>query len=137
MPRETIFSPYPHDPASGPLPFQMQVGWQRDMDVQVGISTHDDRHLVDYVYASEETSIGRSVWDRLHELAPEAFKPLDFKTSDQEDEFFKKVGRETLDSVTGSTPFGTSVWWNPGRVQINQFIRLLRKARDAAYGRDE
>jgi hypothetical protein len=136
MPKERIFTEYPQDPADPSFrPFQMDVAWNKDMDMQVGIATHDDRHLVDYIYADEQVQIGRLLFKRLVEALD--IPPRDFRTSEAEAEFMNALGREALDAVTGSTPFGTSVWWTPTRHQVNMLIRLLRRARDAAFGRDE
>lgn len=138
MPRETV----PHHPADGQ--FQVQVGWQRDTDMQLGITVPDtgsgQHHLVDYFYGSVPvcTEVGRLTWEKLHTLVPEAFQPLDFRSSDQEVEFYLSVGRQVLDAVTGAEDGpSTGLWWTPSRFQVNALIRLLRRARDQAMGRDE
>jgi len=139
MPRETVFTPYPHDPATGPAPFQIHVGWQRDQDVQVGIGTPEtgtgQYHIVDHVYGDDVERIGQLMQTFLIENSMGV--QHDFRTSDAERDYHALLGRGVLDAVTGSNPFGTDIWWRPGRAQINTLIRLLRKARDAAYGRDE
>ena len=127
--------------------FDLTVGWQRDCGVQVGIETVDNgdgqRHLVDYIYGSDETleSIGREV---VRALGRNGGKSNAFDTvyahqghpNPTTDAAAQMVGRAVLDAVTGSTPFGTSVWWHPTRHMINALIRTLRKARDQAYGAD-
>lgn len=105
------------------------------MDVQLGIETEDDRHLVDYIYADDQERIAHLLVERLQQsgfkIAPREGTPAG------EELEADTLGRFILDAVTGSTPFGTSVWWRPDRRQINDLIRLLRRARDAAFGRDE
>lgn len=124
--------------------FDLVVGWGRDQSVQVGIETPDEggagtgqRHLVDYLYADQQEAIGRALREHLHldtQLAGSAFgyytQASDWPTRDSD------LGRVALDAVTGSSPFGDSVWWHPDRHMINTLIRTLRKARDQAYGSD-
>lgn len=125
--------------------FDLTVGWNRDMSVQVGIETPDEggadtgqRHLVDYIYADQEEAIGRSVAARLAEGGDlhEAMKTVAWVDNGSEANAAKMIGRGVLDAVTGSTPYGDSVWWHPDRHMINALIRALRKARDQAYGAD-
>lgn len=110
--------------------FDLVVGWNRDMDVQVGIATADQpdgqHHLIDHVYGDPQTiaTIGASVRKELT-LGDGYVRYTD-----------EQIGRTVLDAVTGSTPFGESVWWHPSRQMINDLIRALRKARDAAFGTD-
>lgn len=113
--------------------FDFVVGWNRDMSVQVGIETPDaggagtgQRHLVDFIYGDQSTEIGKMLRERLQLDTAEGAYPA---TDDV-------LGRIILDCVTGSTPFGTSVWWHPDRQMINKLIRTLRLARDQAYGKD-
>ena len=122
MPKEKINHSTPDDR------FQLEVGWQRDMDVQVGIATSDGRHLVDEFYGQEAVlqKIGDAM--RNYALAPENLAALNVGGT--------TLGRVVLDVVTGSDYGMSSLWWHPDRDQINSLIRLLRKARDAAYGAD-
>ena len=60
----------------------------------------------------------------------------DFKTSDQEAEFMNDLGRQILDAVTGSSALN-GIWTWLDRPGVNRLIRLLRKARDSSFGRDE
>lgn len=132
MPREAIHSPTPHREGD-PLAVHLEVGWQRDCDVQVGISADNDHHLVDVIYGGPqgETAVGDLFKQRVEQEQRHALAEALGDVDDQ------VLGRWILDSVTGSTPYGGSIWWHPGRLQINALIRLLRKARDAAFGRDE
>lgn len=47
--------------------------------------------------------------------------------------------RLALESPNGETSPEHSLLWSPvlTRAEVNQFIKALRRARDAAYGRDE
>lgn len=135
MPREVIHAPTPTH-----RPFRLVVGWNREPgDVQIGIETVEQedgqRHLVDVVYGGETEAIGRTIMQRLRER--DLVKPTDFVDSDTEAAFYAHVGRDALDAVTGSTPFGTSVWVDATRSCLNTLIRYARRARDAAYGKDE
>lgn len=134
MPREKIAHPTPRIEGDHPR-FLPVVGWNRDMDVQFGLEAENDHHLVDVIYGDEDTraEIYRLLIQRLDQegvgaQASDAIRSLGSPET---------VGRWILDAVTGSTPYGGSIWWHPGRQQINALIRLLRKARDAAFGRDE
>lgn len=129
MPKETINPRTPNEP------FQAEVGWSREHGgVQVGIGTVDHRHLVDHVYAGNQPDIAKELGAQ---LAAAGFHIVPVEDGEEAPFDADSLGRLILDAVTGSTPFGTSVWWHPNRTQINDLIRLLRKARDAAMGRDE
>lgn len=142
MPRETV-------PNHSSGDFLVHVGWQKDMHMQVGITTPDDgsgqHHLVDYFYGSDPTleRIGRSLValldgepDRCVTEALDNFRAA--QDSDAERGALLVLGRHVLDVVTGSAEGpSTGLWWTPSRFQVNALIRLLRKARDAAHGRDE
>ena len=61
----------------------------------------------------------------------------------QEDAIFRARGRALLDVIEasqtnpGSGPSYTGVWSTLNREGVNRLIRVLRRARDQAYGRDE
>lgn len=140
MPRETV----PYHPTDGE-PFKALVTWRKDADMQLGLEvadSHDGQHsLVDALFgdAPTATAIGRLLLDKLREdwALTLQIPPVDFKTADEEAEFFAAVGRTVLDAVTGSQRDYLGIWWTPDRYQINALIRLLRKGRDEAFGRDE
>jgi hypothetical protein len=153
MPRETIFTPYSPDPDTGDLPFQITVGWHREAgEVQVGVETVDPGsgrlHLVDYVYGDTLTmkTIGELLTQKLAEAGltiarvdPDGMcsqVTFDNDTASYNG-YISTLGRSVLDAVTGSTPFGNSVWSHLRRTQINDLIKLLRRARDGAFGKDE
>jgi hypothetical protein len=142
MPRETV----PNQP--GDQQFQVKVGWQKDMHMQVGIETPEgpagQHHLVDYFYgqpavlAQIGTALANAIHDEDHELNAALFALREARESDTDQAARQHVGRQVLDIVTGSGEGpSTGLWWTPTRFQVNSLIRLLRKARDAAYGRDE
>lgn len=117
MPRETI-----HDQAGC---YDVKVGWRTDVDLQVGIETVGGYSLLTALYgdASTLTKLGERTLPRLD---PAAANPT------------AKLGRDLLNAVeaAGSASF-TGVWLTLDRPGINRLIRTLRRARDAAYGRDE
>lgn len=121
MPKESMYG----DPNDR---FTLDIGWQSDMDVQVGIRTIDGKHLVDEFYGNDVqlAKIGDAVRD--YALDPKNASALNVGGVG--------LGRTVLDVVTGSDYGMESLWWHPGRAQINRLIRTLRKARDAAFGSD-
>lgn len=136
MPREVIHYPNPTE-----QPFRLAIGWGRETGfVQVGVETVEredgQHHLVDQIYGGETEAIGRALADRLREN--DLLKPVEFVDSDPDGAiFYAYLGRDVLDAVTGSTQFGTSVWVDTTRSCLNSLIRFARRARDAAYGKDE
>lgn len=149
MPREVIHQPQPQPGEIGQA-FRLAVGWDREAGhVQIGVETVEQsdgqHHLIDQIYgdAPTLTAIGRTLIARLRDYDPaehdgeSLIGPVDFKDSDTEAQWYAGVGRDVLDAVTGSTPFGTSVWVTVGRRAVNDLIRVVRRARDAAFGKDE
>lgn len=140
MPKETIYnSNFPNDKT-----FNVEVGWTRDLDVQLGIKEANDRSMW-WVYGEDylgeiglrtrkdiedgieidEFEIKNAIGQKC--LSQETTRPL----TDAE------IGRailNTLDTVCGCYD---SLWATMNRKEINDLIRVLRRARDAAYGRDE
>ena len=146
MPKEKISDGNPNDYQ----PFEMVVGWNRDQDVQVGITVRDrlpgeypdaePDTLVDVLYAAEHDAIGeaflahlahhgRAITDADADPANNPAHAVEFTTD--------VIGCLALNSVARSTQFGDSVWWRPTRSAINTLIRTLRRARDQAFGKDE
>ncbi|MEU1761293.1 hypothetical protein [Micromonospora sp. NPDC005652] len=81
MPKETIY-----DQVSL---YDLEVGWEADRWVQVGIKTHDGRSIAEHLTGEGET-------------------PADFR----------------------------GLWGSYDRAGINRLIRILRRARDSAFGAD-
>lgn len=94
MPKETI-----HDEASL---WDIQVGWNGQGSVQLGIESADHRTIIDHLCGDV-------------------------------------IGREKLDELLGDgrLPAFTGLWGNLDRDRLNELIRVLRKARDRSFGRDE
>ncbi len=142
MPREKI-----HDRTQS-QPFDIHVGWSKDQDMQVGIEVTEpltDRSpatLLQVLYGGriERAAVAAKVMQTL--IDANVMTPvLDRKVMGGED--LVDVGLhiieavdEALDEVAGKGH--TGIWWTPpSRRHINDLIRLLRRARDAAFGRDE
>lgn len=129
MPRETV-SGVDHDG------YNVQVGWQADRDVQLGVEQAEGRALVSMVYGSPEAleRIGRgAVTGGLAPFGPGADRMSGEEAAD--------LGRAILNLVEGNPndveSSCTGVWANLDRAGCNRLIRTLRRARDAAFGRDE
>lgn len=138
MPRETIHPSTPPTEGGGPA-FELVVAWAKDQDVRVGIETRTQadgqHHLVDHIYAGEQANIGRHLWAQLSNQGDLTMR--DFRDSTEEADFMETFGRAILDAVTGSTPFGTGVWVDLDRRQLNEALRKMKRAGASAYGRDE
>lgn len=146
MPKETIYTDTPNSDEDEFPPFAISVGWLKDCDVQVGITTTGDRHFVDAILSSgtvEDTIInmrhlGASAAIAIREYVGAPVELVSaFKTSEDEDRFMFDLGCAISEHLRSRYPEWKSVWWHPGRFQINKLIRLLRTARDSAFGRDE
>lgn len=121
----------------------INVQWSPDLQ-SVGIALEpntDDphQHLLEALYGdyANRIEIGR-IFVRQSVMLREDQKLVirDFKDSEEENDFFAQLGQEILDAVMGSNATnGMWTWLN--RPGINRLIRLLRKARDQAFGRDE
>lgn len=92
-------------------------------------------HFLDALYggAPNQTEIGKILAGRFNELG---IVIREFPTSDIEVEWYNNLGRAVLDAVGGSNS-DASLWTWLDRPAVNRMIRLLRKARDNAFGRDE
>lgn len=117
--------------------YDVQVGWHPDgADVQLGVETVDGRSLLTVLYGSDPQL------ERIGNLVGDAGrKPL---TKDDARAF----GREVLDLIEGGSPPSApdearppwgydSVWARLDRHGCNRLIRMLRRARDSAFGADE
>lgn len=160
MPRETVtpaLNTAGVQPDGGhyvPLP-TVEVGWQRDLGgVQVGLEVPSEsdgvHHLVDHLYGADATMerIGEHVatlinggsdgcvLDALHTL-----RTMPTRTTKEQAEDVRTarriIGRHVLDAVTGASEGYTGWYTHLDRGAVQRLIRLLRKARDAAWGADE
>lgn len=130
MPKEKVRQGQPDT-----QPFEIVVGWQRDLEMQVGIGVQASRDsdepdsLLKILYGPNDgalSAIGGRLRERLKAQGIE-LGPVDNTW----------LGKQTLASAESDQFPISSIWWTPTRYGVNQLIRLLRRARDAAYGRDE
>lgn len=123
MPQERIHTNIP--------PFDVRVGWSRDRDVQVGVGEYEDRSLLWVLFGDEENR------KRLAVEFSELLSKQGFGRCEVDDEFVKQVFN-TIEAKTGDVGYTySSVWSTLDREECNRLIRLVRKARDQAFGRDE
>lgn len=135
MPREVIIG---HDGE----PFAVKVGWAADRDVQIGVETDDGRSIAWVLWQSQAAELGRLVrepsWIQQQvDVAREQALDVDGAN--------RLVGEQILNWLDGlggvpregdSQSIYTGVWSTLDRASCNRLIKLLRKARDAAYGAD-
>lgn len=117
MPRETIIPVCP--------PYEVKVGWKHAGDVQVGVEGQEGRSLFWLLLG---TSPGALEW--LGEQV-EKLGQVDYGDHEERGRFLLN----TLDTVSHGDCFG--VWSTLDRHGCNDLIRILRRARDSAFGRDE
>jgi len=138
MPKERIFG----NPSAM---FNPVVGWRPDGSVQLGVESSGGYSLMDIFYGGVEDYQSkehqRQIQSRMVEILVEKGMvkvPSSLRTDEEKDQFVRETARAVLDAVTGSaTGMDTGVWADLDRRMINDTIRVLRKARDSAYGRDE
>jgi len=119
MPRETVGPSTPNEP------FVVRVGWAQDREVQVGIETVSNRSIYWQLLEGHAEELGATV----RRLTVEAARsPM---ASDEE------VGRNLLNALDAAGMCYSGLWTIFGREECNRLIRLLRRARDSAFGRDE
>lgn len=110
--------------------YQVQVRWAVDRDVQVGVVGCEGRSLVWLLFGSDDKALAKvGEWVRQN---------LDERTIADDEQ----RGRELLnffDTFHAGTdgPGYQGIWSDLGRAECNRLIRVLRRARDQAYGRDE
>lgn len=113
MPREVIMS----DGGA----FAVKVGWAVDQDVQIGVETDDQRSLAWVLWGGDLDKLSREI---------EAATRVEYPTS----EGLARAVLNTLDTITGVACYGA--WVNLDRAGCNRLVKLVRKARDAAFGAD-
>lgn len=163
MPKEVIVpsinrrGPEPDGGQYVPLP-EVHVGWMKDLgSVQVGLETptrmiggdhsSGQHHILDHLYGQMLEEIGVRLEENLGRVGriitdeeSDPNKPDHQVLLTSED-----IGRMVLDAVTGATPDGYpgrdahTGWYThlEDRTAVNALIRVLRRARDAAFGKDE
>lgn len=126
MPRETIQG-HPHTVN----PYEVKVGWAVDCDVQVGVEMPG--HVIPQllgVHAEYATNVEqtRAVAD-LGAVIREALDGLS-PTDDV------GIGRAVSQALSKRFDH-QGVWADLDRGGVNKLIKVLRRARDSAFGRDE
>lgn len=111
------------------------------MQVGIGLEPRTEvpnAHFIDAIYGGvpTQTAIAKTLLEKLRELGVSVEQP-DFFDSDSEAEWLNSVGRATLDSVIANGGPQASLFTWIDRPAVNRLIRLLRKARDSAFGKDE
>jgi hypothetical protein len=139
MPRETIRM------KNSDNVFDVKVGWTKDSYMQIGLEESLDRSLAWVLFENKAEKIGEEV---LKAIAAGVLDSDDFtiKTMDGKlcineitrpltNEELGKTVLNILDVVTHGPVSG--IWTTPSRHEVNDLIRVLRRARDSAFGRDE
>ena len=123
MPKETIKM------SDNESIWDVKVGWTKDCEVQIGIENfeHKSLHWVFGVNAVEK------IGEEIRKISDEAQESARYDQGIMDSVIGTKV-LDMLDVVVGSYP---GIWATPSRHEINDLIRVLRRARDSAYGRDE
>jgi hypothetical protein len=134
MPKETIT-----DTAGS---YDVRVGWRPDDHVQVGVETAAGYSLLTMLYSDEDTlaRVGRAAADHGWPQADDTDCDSDTERAEM-----VRIGREVLNLVEAADPAPdpnsthgyTGVWSTLDRGGCNRLIRVLRRARDSAFGRDE
>lgn len=133
MPKETI------QDVSGT--YDVRVGWSVDREVQVGVETAAGFSLVSTLYGDQDALevIGAAAVELVQRST---LHGVPAKTESEKSAFAQGVGRALLDRIEasqsnpGDAPSYTGVWSTLDRQGVNKLIRVLRRARDAAYGAD-
>lgn len=103
--------------------YEIRVGWSQDRDVQVGVCAPDDRSILWILFKPEE--VGQMVRAQVLETDREGYS----------DAALGQLLLNQLDVLSYNQYSG--LWSSLERHDINRLIKILRKARDSAYGRDE
>lgn len=123
--------------------FNLHVGWSPDQDVQIGIETVDGSSLLMALYGSRDSleRVGR----RAIEAGWQAEIPDERGGSAAAGDAYRAVGLKILSVVEGA-PLGgpepagdvwTGIWTTLTRFGCNRAIKMVRRGRDVAFGRDE
>lgn len=118
MPREIV--------GSNRGDFHVKVGWAPDTDVQVGVEGDDGKSLYWLLLGNSKeqlAKVGTAVREAMRSLPDDSWDPED-------------AGRAALDALDTLGHY-EGVWTDLTRYDCNRLIRILRRARDAAFGRDE
>lgn len=104
-------------------PNDVHVGWNRDdSQVQIGVEGNEGFSLFWKLCGPYTEDIGSEVRKTMAEEQPET------------DTVLGESILNMLDTVV--FPY-SGIWASLNRSQINQLIKILRRARDSAFGKDE
>lgn len=118
MPKEVILGKT-IDGADSPQ--HIRVGWG-DHDLQVGVEPHG----------------GKSIFWHLLDPVQLATKFLELRQYTDDSPILRRsLGADILNVLDGLTDQYNGLWVDMSREDCNRLIKTLRKARDAAFGRDE
>jgi hypothetical protein len=105
--------------------YVVRVGWDHVGSVQVGVEAEGERSLF-WALLGHEPDALRTLGEQVRKGAA-----LDY----EDDESRARALLDTLDTVSGGGYRG--VWSHLDRWGCNRLISVVRRARDAAFGRDE
>lgn len=136
MPKEIIYS----TGAAGDGDYHAKVGWTADQGVQVGVEADQGASLFWTLTgcAVAQHPDSASLEESHRRLG--GWLRAAFKTSGEDVEGLTdpQLARLVLNTLDASTNDGYSgVWTDLDRAGCNRLVRAVRKARDAAFGRDE
>lgn len=118
MPKETVRAIGSND---------VEVGWTRDCEVQIGVEDCEGISVFWKLCRPYTEMIGSEV----RRIVAEANQPGTQPLGDLE------IGENILNMLdTVCFPY-TGFWSTLNRSQANQLIKVLRRARDSAFGKDE
>lgn len=127
---------------------RLVIGWQRDRDIGVAVTTPAERSIFWHLLAAGEDPetpdvVSHSALIALADMMTEVIErtPGVEAASDSASEAGAKVNRgrvllHRLDAMANTNDLGRL--WFPilDRAKVNDAIRLLRRARDGAFGKD-
>lgn len=121
MPKEVI--------GSATDPFEVEVGWSADKDVQVGVELCGERSLF-WQFLGHTIEDRAKLGDQVRRLALVNY---------EDDEQLGIAVLNLLDVCASAPgPFGyQGIHATLDRGGVNRLVRALRRARDSAFGKDE
>ncbi len=133
--------------------FDLNVNWVRDCHVQASIGMTNGVTLLWKIYGRPENRIkfGQEIFDEINRIANDQYHSLaalkkdrSTKAKDELDSFYQSMGSIILNMIEGTDipqDGGNyeyhELYADLDRDACNEAIRVLRRARDQAYGRDE
>lgn len=98
-------------------PYMPVVVWDRDMDMRIGLLVSDST-MVEALYGNQAEAIGK------------AFRALHMSDTDE------SYGTAIIEAIAQVSPF-ESLWADLTRSECNHLVAVLRRARNATFGKDE